>query len=323
MKKLLAAACAVLLALNSLSACTADKEKARSSVSAGSTVESSKKLSVCTSFYAMYDFTKKIAGDKAVITNLVPAGTEPHDWEPGTRDMIALEKADVLVLNGASMEGWADKVTSALQNKNLVVITASDGVKLLEGHQQTKKKKGKDASKKAEHDPHVWLNPQNAKKEMENIKNALVKADEANKMVYESNYEKYAKELDKLDEEYRTTLRTLKNKNIIVAHEAYGYLCNAYGLNQIGIEGFAADSEPDPAKMAEIIDFAKENNVKIIFFEELVSPKVAEIIAKSVGAKTEVLNPIEGLTDEQLAQGDDYLTVMRKNLSVLKAALEQ
>ncbi|NKN31604.1 zinc ABC transporter solute-binding protein, partial [Weissella cibaria] len=99
-------------------------------------------------------------------------------------------------------------------------------------------------------------------------------------------------------------------------------LCDAYGLTQMGIEGLTPDSEPDPARMAEVIDFVKENKVKTIFFEDLVSPKVAETIAKETGAKTEVLYPLEGLTDEKLKNGDDYFSVMEKNLTVLKEALE-
>src|SRR5699024_8180608 len=110
-------------------------------------------------------------------------------------------------------------------------------------------------------------------------------------------------------------------KDIIVAHEAFGYLCKAYGINQIGIEGLSPDSEPDAARMAEISKFAKENNVKYIFFEELVSSKVSETIAREVSAKTEVLNPLEGLTDKQINDGEDYYSIMKKNLNSLLKAL--
>ena len=171
-------------------------------------------------------------------------------------------------------------------------------------------------------DPHVWLSPVNAKKEMENIKNAYVKADPENKDYYEKNYQTYTAEFDKLDQEYKDTLSALPNKSIVVSHEAFGYLCDAYGLTQMGIEGLSPDSEPDPARMAEIIDFVKANHVKVIFFEELVSPKVAETIAAETGAQTQVLNPLEGLSDEELKNGADYFSVMEDNLKQLKAALE-
>lgn len=170
-------------------------------------------------------------------------------------------------------------------------------------------------------DPHVWLNPQNAKKQMEIIKNALVQADAGNKEYYEANYNQYAMQFDALDKEFKDSLIPLQGKEIIVAHQAFGYLCAAYGLTQFPIEGLSPDSEPDPARMSEIITFAKEHQVKTIFFEELVSPKVAQTIADAIGAKTEVLNPLEGLSDEQQAQGEEYFSVMRQNLKVLKAAL--
>lgn len=276
-------------------------------------VGSGEKISVYTSFYVMYDFTKKIGGDKINITNLVPAGTEPHDWEPSPSDMANIEKADILVYNGAGMENWTDKVLKSINNKKLITVEASKGLKLLDNT---------DKSEDLEYDPHVWLNPLLAKQEMEAIKNALVKADSANKDYYEKNYIDNAKKLDELDQEYKTTVSKFSKKDIVVAHQAFGYICNAYGLNQVAIEGLAADSEPSPAKMAEIVKFVKANNVKYIFFEELVSPKVAEAIAHETGASTAALNPLEGLEDSDIKVGKDYFSVMRDNLEVLKKALQ-
>ncbi|WP_394525682.1 metal ABC transporter substrate-binding protein [Lacrimispora sp. JR3] len=279
------------------------------------------KLNVMTSFYPVYDFTLKIGGDKVNVKNMVPAGTEPHDWEPGTRDISALEEADVFVYSGAGMEHWTEDVLKSLNNKDLISVEASKGISLKEGHGE-EEEEGEEDHDHGEFDPHVWLAPQNAKKEMENIKDALVKADPGHQDYYESNYKTYSKKLDELDQSFQETLAAVPNKSIVVSHEAYGYLCAAYGLTQIGIEGLAPDSEPDPARMAEVIDFVRENNVKTIFFEELASPKVAEAIAKETGAKTEVLNPIEGLSDEELKAGEDYISVMEKNLAALKEALE-
>lgn len=283
------------------------------------------KLNVMASFYPMYDFAVKIGGDKINVKNMVPAGTEPHDWEPATKDITGLEKADVFVYSGAGMEHWAEDVLKTLKNKNLTAVEASSGITLMKGHEHEEGESKEAADEEHEHgefDPHVWLSPVNAKKEMENIKDAFVKADPANEAYYQANYETYASKFDELDKKYKDTLSPLPNKSVVVAHEAFGYLCNAYGLTQMGIEGLTPDSEPDPARMAQVIDFVKENKVKTIFFEDLVSPKVAETIAKETGAKTEVLNPLEGLTDEQLKNGDDYFTVMEKNLTVLKEALE-
>lgn len=279
-----------------------------------------KKLTVYASFYPMYDFALKVGGDKITVVNMVPAGMEPHDWEPAASDIVGLENADVFVYNGAGMEHWVDKVLETLTNKNLVAVNTSEGLALLEGHHH----EGEEDAAEEEHpyDPHVWLGISNAKAQMEAIKNALAKADPDNAAHYEENYIKYAAEFDTLDAEYKQALEPLSKKEIVVSHQAFGYICSAYGLTQESIEGLNADSEPDPSRMVEIIDFVKTNNVSTIFFEELVSPKVAETIASATGAVTEVLNPLEGLSDEQIAAGDDYFSVMRQNLSALVKALQ-
>jgi zinc transport system substrate-binding protein len=306
------------------------------------------KLSVYASFYPMYDFAAKIGGDRADVTNMVPAGTEPHDWEPSAADIVGLENARVFVFNGAGMEHWAEDILDMLQSERLIAVEASHGVELMEGHHDDDHDgdgyDGGDGNGGAasdaeaihenetgheeesghgqeEYDPHVWLSPRYAKLEMENIKNAFVQADPNGKDYYEANYSRYAAELDALDKEFSDALAPLANRDIVVAHQAFGYLCGAYGLNQIPIEGLSPDSEPDPARMAEIIDYAGEHGVKVIFFEELVSPKVAQAIAGAIGAETDVLSPIEGLSDEQAAAGADYFSVMRENLRAIVAAL--
>lgn len=290
-----------------------------------------KKLSVYTSFYPMYDFASKIGGDKINAINMVPDGTEPHHWEPTAADIAGLEEASVFIYNGAGMEHWVEDVLESIHNDSLIIVEASEGLSLLEGHHHEEEEHEEEHDEEehdeeehshGEFDPHVWLDPMNAKAEMENIKNAFVKAAPENRDYYEANYTKYAAELDALDKEFRDTLSPLANKDIIVTHQAFGYLCSAYGLNQVPVEGLAPDSEPDPARIAEIIEFAGEHNVRVIFFEELVNPKVAEVIANAIGAKTDVLNPVEALSDEQRNNGDDYFDVMRQNLEALKAALE-
>lgn len=276
------------------------------------------KLSVYTSIYPMYDFASKIGGDKVNVVNMVPTGIEPHDWEPAAFDIMGLEKATVFIYNGAGMEHWVGDVLDSLQNEALTILDASTGIKLVEGHGEHE---GKNGHEDESYDPHVWLDPMNAKMQMNNIKNSFIDADPDNTDYYEANYSKYSAELDVLDKKFMDTLASYTERNIIVSHEAFGYLCAAYDLNQIGIEGLSADYEPDPAKMSDIIDFALEHDVKVIFFEELVSPKVAETIAKEIGAKTAVLNPIEGLNEQQELAGDDYFSIMLRNLDELNKAL--
>lgn len=277
------------------------------------------KLKVMASFYTMYDFAKKIGGDKVEVINMVPAGTEPHDWEPSTKDLIEMEKSDVFIYNGTGMEQWVDDVLESLDTEELTTVEASKGIKLLkdsDAHEH-------DHEHSSENDPHVWLDPQNAKYEMNKIKKALIKADPKNKDYYESNYQKEAKKCDELDQLYQEELAKVSRRELVVAHEAFGYLCKAYNLTQMGIEGLSADDEPDPKQMSEVINFAKKHKVKTIFFEELVSPKVAKTIAKETGASAKMLNPLEGLSNKKIKAGEDYFSVMRQNLSAIKEALSE
>lgn len=280
------------------------------------------RLRVLTSFYPMYDFACKIGGDCIDVTNMVPSGTEPHDWEPSTNDLKNLEKADVFIYNGADMEPWADDLLVS-RSDTLHVVEASENVELrtTDGEHEHAHEHEDADHHHGDFDPHVWLDPENAKIEMEAIRDALCAADPENSTVFQSNYEKYAAELDALDAEFREKLAPLPNRTIVVAHEAFGYLCDAYGLTQVGIEGLSPDSEPDPGRMAEVIDFVREHSISTIFFEELVSPKVAEAIASETGAQAKMLSPLEGLSDEQAAAGADYFSVMHDNLAALMEAL--
>lgn len=311
--RLSALVCACTLSLSLLTGCGTQP---------ADTAAGDGRLRVLTSFYPMYDFACKIGGDCIDVTNMVPSGTEPHDWEPSTNDLKNLEKADVFIYNGADMEPWADDLLVS-RSDTLRVVEASENVELrtTDGeHEHAHEHEGADHHH-GDFDPHVWLDPENAKIEMEAIRDALYAADPENATVFQSNYEKYAAELDALDAEFREKLAPLPNRTIVVAHEAFGYLCDAYGLTQVGIEGLSPDSEPDPGRMAEVIDFVREHSISTIFFEELVSPKVAEAIASETGAQAKMLSPLEGLSDEQAAAGADYFSVMHDNLAALMEAL--
>lgn len=261
------------------------------------------RLKVVASFYTLADFAKKIGGSRAAVTTLVPAGTEPHDWEPTAADLALLESADVFIYNGAGMEHWVSDVLAGLANKKLVVVEASKNIPLLGS------------------DPHVWLNPLYAKIEMENIQRGFSEADPLHRESYTQSYTKFAALLEQLDRKYKNMLMGVQNTNIVVSHEAYGYLCAAYGLNQVALTGLSADDEPDAARMAELAGFVQENHVKVIFFEELVSSKTAEALARETGVTTKVLDPIEGITEKRQAAGEDYFSLMENNLSALLEAL--
>lgn len=264
----------------------------------------SDKLQVYTSFYAMYDFTKMIAGDNADVHLLCPPGTEPHDYEPKTTDMARLTEADIFIYNGGSMEHWAQKVASTLDGVS--VVCASEGI---EGHSHSHE--GEHT-----HDPHVWLDPENALLELKNIYEAIAAADAKNAETYKANYELCEQKIAELDKAYTEAVAGAKTRTIIVAHAAYGYLCEAYGIEQLAIENITGDSDPSPAAMAQIVDTAREVGIKYVCAEEMNSSKVVEAVANEIGAEVVSLNPFEGSKDEK-----DYFTVMNENLEVLKRIL--
>ncbi len=326
-----AGAMALLLAAALLSACgsgkTADAQVAADAqvgadtqTAAAENGQEGEKLQVMASFYPMYDFAQKIGGDCVTVTDMVPAGTEPHDWEPAAKDIAGLENADVFVYSGAGLEYWAEDILQNIQNKDLVTVEASEGITLLTAEEEGSHE-AEDGHDHGSYDPHVWLDPMKAKEEMANIRDAFSAADPAHAADYEANYQENAEKLDALDTKYRETLDKCSKKEIVVSHEAFGYLCSAYDITQMGIEGLMPDSEPDPARMAEITDFVREHDVRVIFSEELVSEKVAQTIAKETGAEVETLNPLEGLSEAELAAGADYFSVMEDNLTKLAAAL--
>ncbi|MEI0495998.1 zinc ABC transporter substrate-binding protein [Brachyspira intermedia] len=259
--------------------------------------DSSNRLKVYASIYPMYDFAKKICGDKADVYNMTSAGSEPHDFEITSKDMADLTKANLFIYNGGGMEHWVDTVKDSI--KELKYVETSSNID----------DKGVD--------PHFWLSPIKAKKQMENIKNALAEIDAVNADYYNSNYNYYADRLNELDNHFKDVLSKIKNTNIVVTHPAFGHFCKAYSLNQVAI----ARDEADPKAMSDTIAFIKNNNVKAIFYEDFSSSKLVDSIARETGAKILTLNPIESLSVEYIEAGEDYFSVMESNLVSLTNGL--
>jgi zinc transport system substrate-binding protein len=270
------------------------------------------KVNVVTSFYPLYDFTKQIGGDYVNVINLVPAGVEPHDWSPKSRDIKNMSGAEVFVYQGAGFEGWVKDFLGSLSSKSTVrVVEASKGANLITTD-----------DKKEEFDPHAWLSPLNAQIMANNIKTALIAADPAHKDAFEQNYQAYASKLTELDARYKQELAKTTKKEIAVSHHAFAYLCRDYGLTQMSIMGLSPDAEPTAQDLKQINAFIKDHQLKYIFFEELVSDKLAKTLAKDAKVDTLVLNPLEGLTEAQIEAGEDYISIMDKNLKNLVLALQ-
>lgn len=249
------------------------------------------------SFYPIYDLTKRIVGDKFVVKNLTPAGSEPHDYEPTAKEVAGMISSPLLLLNGLGLDHWAESMPKELKEKSFVV---TEGIDALTINGVT--------------DPHVWLSVKNASIELTNIYERVVTLDPDNVSYYEANYKTAYDELIALDNEFKEATKDLTNKYLVVSHAAFGYLCDEYGFTQHYLSGLEPDSVPTAKTKERIVELIKELNITTIFYEEYVGSDIADSLAKETGIKVDVLNPLEGLSQEELDEGEDYLSVMRSNL---------
>ncbi|MDQ0926146.1 zinc transport system substrate-binding protein [Bacillus atrophaeus] len=272
-------------------------------------------------------FTKQVVKDKGDVDLLIPSSVEPHDWEPTPKDIANIQNADLFVYNSKYMETWVPSAEKSMDKDHATFVNASKGIDLMEGshEEEEEHEHGDEEEHEHEHshemDPHVWLSPVLAQKEVENITAQIVKQDPDNKEYYEKNSKEYIAKLKDLDKLYRTTVKKASKKEFITQHSAFSYLAKEYGLTQVPISGLSPDQEPSAANLAKLKTFAKKHNVKIIYFEEVASSKVADTLAGEIGAKTEVLNTLEGLSKEEQDKGTGYIEIMEKNLDALKDSL--
>ncbi len=253
---------------------------------------------VFTSFYPLYEFTSRVVGDIYEVENLTRPGTEPHDFELTPKKVAALEDCKALVVNGIHLESWTDSVSKNIKDKTCV---ASENI-------DVRTTSGQD-------DPHIWLNPLNAIKEMNNIADFMCELDSDNKETYLSNLAISTTEFMELDNTLMDIANSLNQKNIVVAHAAYGYMCDRYGLNQIAINGIEPNQEPTAQALEDIIEAVEEYNITTIFTEELISSSASQLISKECGVKIEILSPLEEVKDDE-----NYISVMLDNFKKIQEA---
>lgn len=289
-----------------------------------STASEDGKLNIVTTFYPVYEFTKQVAGDEANVDLLVKAGTEVHGYEPSAKDIARIQEADAFVYENENMETWVHDVEKSLDTTKVNVISATEGMLLLPGGEE--EHEGHDHSEEGHshaYDPHVWLSPVRAITLVENIRDSLVAKYPEKKDVFETNAAAYIEKLDALDAKYSETLSAAKQKYFVTQHTAFAYLALDYGLKQVSITGVAADEDPTPSRLAELTEYINKYGIKYIYFEENASKSVAETLAKETGVQLDVLNPLESLTDEDMKNGKDYISVMEDNLTALEKTTSQ
>jgi zinc transport system substrate-binding protein len=281
---------------------------------------------VVASFYPLYDFARQVAGEHAEVVSLVPAGVEPHDWEPSPRDVARVEKAAVFVYNGAGFDPGAERLAKTAATGRLVVVEATAGLPLLAvdlpAHEKAHGHAPPPAAPGAGRDPHVWLDPTLARAQVDAIRTGLARADPAHAEDYARRAAAYAGRLTALHEAFDAGLARCRRREVVVSHAAFTYLAHRYKLLQVPVMGMSPEAEPSPADLARAVRVVRRLQAKVIFFETLVSGKLAETLAAEVGARTLVLNPVEGLTAAEEKAGKDYLALMEDNLRNLRTALE-
>lgn len=257
-------------------------------------------ISVVTAFYPLAYAAEEIGGPKVDITNLTPPGTEPHDVELSARDAERVRSADVVLYLGS---GFQPALEEALDGSLGTAVDLLEGLQLREGG---------DDDQDLEVDPHVWLDPLRYAEMSDRIGRALGRLEDA---------ASFRARLESLDEEYEADLDGCKRGEIVTSHAAFGYLAERYGLEQIAITGLVPEAEPTPRELEGVIEDVRAHGATTVFFETLVSPRLAETVARETGASTAVLNPLEGLTEDELGRGEDYFSLMRVNLQTIRQAL--
>jgi zinc transport system substrate-binding protein len=270
------------------------------------------KIQVTTSFYPLYFFTSQIGGNLVNVINITNNGVEPHDYEPTIKDIQNIQNSKLLITVGAGFEPWFNRIKSDLSKSNIELLEITINLNLI---------KKDNSGENFIYDPHVWLSPKFAIKIADEILLNIKHIDPKNQIYYQNNADILKNKLSKLDSEYKVGLAHCKINTFITSHAAFSYLANDYNLSQISISGINPESEPTPKLIEEIINIARHEQINYIFFETLVNPKLSETIANEVHAQTLVLNPIEGLTNEEIKNHTDYFSLMENNLKNLKIAL--
>ncbi len=311
---------------------------------------SAQKPKIIVGAYPFQYAAEAIAGDNAQVTNLLNPGTDAHDLELTAKQVSAVKDADLVVYQSKLQSALDDAV--AQQSPKHVLDTAvflklrlannadhEHEEEHSEDHDHADHDHAdhKDSAEHTDHDhseheesdehgehdhgkydPHVWLNPMNVSEIGQHIAEELSKIDPEHSESYKNNASALSESMSELDGEFSAGLQSCKIDTFVTNHAAFGYLADKYNLKQVGISGLSTEEEPSPARIEEVHEIAKASKVTTIFYEQTVSPKVAETIASDLKLKTDVLDPVETLSDG--SRGSDYVEVMKSNLESLRKA---
>lgn len=278
----------------------------------------SSKLNVIASFYPLYEFTKKIGGEKIELSTAIPFGIEPHDWEPTPQDISKLNTADIIIYNSKGFDSWLN------QFKQSKLIDVSAELELIKSNEPKEEDFDKADNYNLIYDPHIWLDPILVKNISQTIGNNLIKIDPNNTNYYQQNTDSFIKELDLLDQQIRKSLINCELKDFISFHEAFHYFANRYGLTQHSVyESLSSEGEILPQQIIKIISLAKSLDIDTIYSEELKNQRLAQTFASEIpNGKVLLLSPIENINKEEQEKNIGYIDKMKKNIENLEKGLK-
>ena len=264
------------------------------------------KIKIVTTLFPQFDFTRQIGKDRVDVVLLLPPGVEAHSFEPKPRDMALINGSDIFIYTDRNMEPWALSLLKGVKNKGLAAVEAGKGVRRMGS------------------DPHIWLDMDNASLMADNIADALIGKDPENRAYYEENLKAYKLKLRQMDERFRAAFAKCRTRVFIYAgHPAFGYFTRRYNLTCLSpYKGYSPDSEPAPRSVMELVDRIRENGIKIVYYEELLPPKLAATIAAETGAGTLPLNGAHNVGKDDIKAGVTFLSIMEEDLINLKKGLE-
>jgi zinc transport system substrate-binding protein len=277
------------------------------------------KLKVIATIFPIYDFARNIGGDKINVTMLLPPGTDAHHYELKPKDIINVGKSDIFLFTNFEMEQWAYKIINAAEkNTNMLAIETGNGAVLLPLNAEG----GEQENHVSRFDPHIWLDMDNAQKMVDNIAAAFIKKDSRNSDYYLRNAHNYKLKLIALDQRYRTELTKCKMKTILHAgHWAFAYLAKRYNLKYIAAYNVLADAEPSPQKIVTLIQQVETEKVPYIYYEDMINPRLAQMIAKETGAGLLKLNNGHDQSKAGIERGESFISLMENNLTNLKKGM--
>ncbi|WP_068672848.1 metal ABC transporter solute-binding protein, Zn/Mn family [Oceanobacillus sp. Castelsardo] len=280
-------------------------------------------IKIYTTLYPIQYAIERIAGDSITVESIYPPGVDAHSYEPTSKDITDIAKSDAFIYLGAGMEAFAETAADALSNQDVKLIELGKHEELFQveeteeaGH-HAEQDEVHDGHHHGDHDPHIWIDPIRMLEMSNLIKQELISLNPEQASLYNDNFTTLEEDLLELDNQYTNTLKDKKNKKILVTHAAYGYWEKRYGLQQIAINGLSSNSEPSQKELTNIVNQANKSKLKYIIFEQNTSNRVSEVIQQEIGAETVVIHNLSVLTDDDIQNHEDYLTLMEKNLTTL------